>query len=119
MHRFFLWMLCLIVSGANAEKPYYLCGPDEDGCPSDDYTSCLCVASRGPAYAYCLDISHRRCFPLSVSSDCHPDDIFKYEGECLATLLQSEPQPPCQSITKKFCIQHHVPFFRKYTALLR
>ncbi len=93
-----------------AQEQYFLCGPDEDGCNPDEYSSCLCMPYDGPlaSQAYCLDFDNLSCVPLSLMPNCPRGDIMKNQASCLATAFQSEPTPPCPLTTKEFCVTHKV-----------
>ncbi len=89
---------------------YYLCGPDEDGCPAgfEEYCTCTPLNNHQRTKPYCLDFDNMTCEPLSAVSDCSAQHTFKDQGSCLATIFQSEPTPPCKMVTKLFCEDHHV-----------
>lgn len=100
-------LLTLINPGYSSDR-YFLCGPDEDGCFPDIYQYCACIPyneleANSP---YCLDFSMMTCIPLSKSPYCSPSFIFKNQGECLATIYQSEPLPPCKITTRAFCLEN-------------
>ena len=93
-----------------ASDRYFLCGPDEDGCFEESYSSCICIPvdpmnSEAP---YCLDFDDLKCTPLSTRPDCSPKLTFNNQNECLATIFQSEPTPPCSFTTLEFCLQKHM-----------
>lgn len=91
-----------------------MCGPDEDGCYPDIYPYCLCMPYDNLAsQPYCLDLDNVSCVPLSLRPHCPSGYITKNQASCLATAFQSEPDPPCQLKTKKFCTENHVPLCEK------
>ena len=97
-----------------ANNQYFLCGPDEDGCPPTAYNSCVCMPFDGPlaSHPYCLDWKHIRCTPLSKTRYCSPNDIVKNQMVCLSYLFQSIPDG-CRLITKSFCIKHRIAICKK------
>lgn len=88
---------------------FFLCGPDEDGCFEGMYPSCFCIPYNDieANAAYCLDFNELKCTPLSQTTHCNSYLIYKNQSECLATIFQSEPRPPCTITTLSFCIQEH------------
>jgi len=86
---------------------YYLCGPDEDGCPPGQEQYCMCIpVSVNAEQPYCLDLDNMTCKPAAERPDC--GIILKNQVSCLATMLQSEPNPPCPTVTQSFCHKHSV-----------
>lgn len=88
---------------------YFICGSDEDGCFAGMYQDCFCIPyndieANNP---YCLNFDQLKCIPLSQSTNCPPHFIHKNQGECLATIFQSEPTPPCAVTTHSFCLKEH------------
>lgn len=101
----------LIFSVTHASTRYFLCGPDEDGCSPNYYTSCLCMpydelSSQTP---YCLDFTTVACIPLAKKPNCPHTDIFKNQATCLATAFQSEAEPTCPLTSEEFCRSHNIP----------
>jgi hypothetical protein len=114
MLKRFFYIICSIffcLSSVYANDKYYLCGPDEDGCSSDEYAYCLCMPEDGAlaTQPYCLDLIEVSCKPLSLSPQCASEYIFKNQASCLATAFQSEPEPPCAVTNQSFCIKNHIP----------
>lgn len=98
---------------AYAENKYYLCGPDEDGCHKTtgfQYCACIPVNEENINKPYCLDFDKMTCTPLTESPHCDPGFIFKDQGSCLATIFQSEPEPPCKIKDESFCVENHTYF---------
>ncbi|VEG90285.1 hypothetical protein [Legionella spiritensis] len=89
---------------------YFLCGPDEDGCYDGIYQYCACIPYDDLTgdQPYCLDFNLLTCTPLSRVPDCPASLTFKNQGECLGTIFQSEPLPPCPLTTHSFCLEHHI-----------
>ena len=86
---------------------YFLCGPDEDGCPEGDEHYCACIPeSVLPEQPYCLDFDHMTCAPLAKKPGCDNSLIFRDQQSCLATIFQSEPEPPCVKVKQEFCETH-------------
>lgn len=105
---FFLALLCLIQS-VQANPPFYfLCGTDEDGCPDGDEQFCACIpANSNWKEPYCLDFDHMTCVPfIKEHPNCIPTLKFNNQGECLATIFQSEPHPTCRQESLEFCRTH-------------
>ncbi len=106
-------VLCLILlvfySVSYAESRYFLCGSDEDGCFLDQVQYCACIPLSEIHYAepYCLDFDNMRCESLSETPNCPSQIIFKDQGRCLATIHQSEPEPPCSITSRSFCLENH------------
>src|SRR5690242_4772814 len=86
----------------------FLCGPDEDGCFKGEYQYCACIPENVKAAGkpFCLDFNKMTCAPLADVPNCDPEMIFKNQGSCLATIFQSEPEPPCPLKTQTFCKQN-------------
>src|SRR5580704_14066758 len=101
----FVWLL-LFHNMSYAEPRYYLCGPDEDGCLLDQAQYCACIPLDEDNFSqpYCLDFDNLRCEPLSKVSGCLL--TFSDQGRCLATIHQSEPEPPCSVTSLTFCQQN-------------
>lgn len=105
---------CLLITstattfGADA---FFLCGPDEDGCSAEYYSSCLCmpVDAQGQHQPYCLDFDQVACVPLAQQPGCPRAHQFPDQASCVATAFQSEPEPPCERTTGDFCREHRVP----------
>jgi hypothetical protein len=98
-----------LLASAFAEAPiYFLCGPDEDGCDDEYAQYCFCIPYnvRHATKPYCLDFVNFTCTPLVDVPDCNPRDIFPDQGSCLATIFQSEPEPPCRIVTQPYCESH-------------
>ena len=110
-----LFFLCLLsyASLSIAEDRYWLCGPDEDGCPEDgDYEFCACIPY-DTTYAnqpYCLDFDELTCTPLIKQPHCDKHFIFKDQTSCLATIYHSIPDNPCTLTHYSFCAQHQPSF---------
>ncbi len=101
-------IVLLFVNIAQADQPYWLCGPDEDGCPADGYQFCFCIP-QDPVHAnepYCLDFNALSCAPLADKPDCNPYLTFKDQASCLATIFHSMPDVPCTPTTRSFCETH-------------
>jgi hypothetical protein len=101
--------LLLYVNVGYGSARYILCGPDEDGCPKEGYQYCACIPydEARAKERYCLDFDRMVCQPLSAAPNCDPSFIFKNQQTCLATIFQSEPEPPCILTTLSFCTKHH------------
>ena len=95
---------------AHASERYFLCGPDEDGCPSNDYKSCLCMPyDEGEArHRYCLNLDNLSCVPLKKVANCPKYYIYKDQSTCVSIAFQSEATPPCKVVSHKFCHNNHV-----------
>ncbi|KTD09173.1 hypothetical protein Lgra_2408 [Legionella gratiana] len=111
----FVILYCMITAPCYCNDRYFLCGPDENGCFSNIYRYCACIPyndleANSP---HCLDFDKLTCTPLSQTIHCPSALIFKNQGECLATIFQSEPSPPCQITTHQFCIENHTPICDK------
>lgn len=104
--------LLVFFNAGHAEGEYFLCGPDEDGCPMDQVQYCACIPYDEIYYQkpYCLDFDNMKCEPLEKVPNCAASLIFKDQGRCLATIYQSEPEPPCETTSKTFCLQNHAWF---------
>ena len=106
----FAIIILLSIQITYAQTPYYyLCGPDEDGCyPGiEQYCACIPVSNKSDQ-PYCLDLDNLTCKPTSEKLGCNIHMTFKNQAACLATLYQSEPEPPCQKVTDSFCSSHGV-----------
>ncbi|HSW92904.1 MAG TPA: hypothetical protein VLJ15_00950 [Gammaproteobacteria bacterium] len=101
-------VLLFVFQTTFAESPFYfLCGPDEDGCPEGQEQYCACIpASASPEQPYCLNFDARTCAPLIRQPNCARDLIFSNQETCLATIFQSEPEPPCVKVSQSFCSTH-------------
>ncbi len=113
--KLFMLLYFMMITSSYCSDRYFLCGPDEDGCFPDIYQYCVCIPyndweANSP---YCLDFDKFTCIPLSQTMHCDPGLIFKNQGECLATIFQSEPRPPCKITTHQFCIENHTPICDK------
>ncbi|MCX7116882.1 MAG: hypothetical protein NTW94_03070 [Legionellales bacterium] len=102
--------LFALISTSHSSDRYFLCGPDEDGCFEDMYESCLCIPYNDieAEHPYCLDFDVLKCTPLSQTPHCEPMFVFNNQSECLATIFQSEPTPPCTITTHAFCLKEHL-----------
>ncbi len=100
----------LFFTASFSSDRYFLCGPDEDGCYAGIYQYCSCIPYNDleANNRYCLDVYVLKCTPLSETPTCNPAFIYKNQGECLATIFQSEPTPPCTVTTHFFCLKEHV-----------
>jgi hypothetical protein len=100
----------LLASHCYGSDRYFLCGSDEDGCLKGKYQYCFCIPYNelDANKPHCLDFDEFTCTPLLPSSKCKPSFIFRNQAECLATIFQSEPTPPCTIVTHAFCLQEHV-----------
>lgn len=124
-HIFFLWnakkmiklffflsfsILLLKLQPAYAKSShYYLCGSDEDGCLPGREQFCMCIPINiKPEQAYCLDLDKMTCKPAIEQPDCDSEMIEQNQASCLATMLQSEPNPPCKKVTDDFCHKHSI-----------
>lgn len=89
---------------------YFLCGSDEDGCRPGQYGYCFCIPYNDleANEPHCLDFDLFKCTPLRTTPNCKPSFIFKNQAQCLATIFQSEPVPPCTVTTHDFCMREHV-----------
>lgn len=103
-------LLFFSTSFAYAEPRDFLCGPDEDGCPSDGYEYCLCIPvdEENAKTPFCLDFDKMDCLPLKNAPHCQASLIYPDQGACLATLLQSESEPACPIVPHHFCEEHGV-----------
>lgn len=101
--------LFIITSSSYCNERYFLCGPDENGCSEDSYQYCTCTPYNNleANKLYCFDFDNLSCTPVSQTPNCDPSLIFNNQGECLATIFQSEPFPPCSITTHAFCLEHH------------
>ena len=105
----FLIGLCVYVTSSYATDMYFLCGPDEDGCFDDDYTSCICIPQDdNPNTPYCLYFHNLEFVPFSKKIRCPQTLIFNDQGSCLATIFHSTPTTPCHVKTRDFCITHQI-----------
>ena len=109
--KIFLVLILLPITGFCSER-YYLCGSDEDGCFLDNAQYCACIPydEVNAQHGYCLDFGKMTCSPLKDKPDCDDDMKYPNQGECLATIFQSEPKPPCKMTTKTFCTTNHTAF---------
>ncbi len=109
--RFFQTVVILLLFPIQltfAQPPYYfICGPDEDGCPQGYEEYCACIPPGiTPNKPYCLDFSANTCSALSEVHRCKKGMIFANQASCLATIFQSEPNPPCPIAAPSFCYSH-------------
>ena len=113
--KLFMLLYFMMITPSYCSDRYFLCGPDEDGCYPDIYQYCACIPYNDweASSPYCLDFDKLTCTPLSQTTHCDPGLIFKNQGECLATIFQSEPRPPCKITTHQFCIENHTPICDK------
>ncbi|WP_245183391.1 hypothetical protein [Legionella israelensis] len=102
--------ICLLffVNINYASERYFVCGPDEDGCYKDIYHYCACIPydDEHAQTPYCLDFNKLTCSPLEQVPDCDPGMIYKNQGSCLATIFQSESEPPCPVRNHSFCLEN-------------
>ena len=101
----------LLSTSCLAETTYFLCGPDEDGCFEQDdyYRFCTCIPQDPITFShpYCLDWDKMAC--ISTDKDpCQNGVTFKTQSDCVSTLYQSEPRPPCPLKTRFFCEENHI-----------
>jgi hypothetical protein len=101
--------LLLLAHSSYSSELYFLCGPDEDGCYEGIYQYCTCTPYNDieANNLYCFDFDNLTCTPLSQTPNCAPSLIYRNQGECLATIFQSEATPPCTIKTHSFCMEHH------------
>lgn len=101
-------MILFICTKSSAESRYILCGPDEDGCFMDQVQYCACIPYNEihALQPYCLDFDKMQCEPLSEKPACPERFIYKDQMRCLATIFQSEPEPPCSVTTYSFCVNN-------------
>jgi hypothetical protein len=106
---FFALIYLFFINSTYGSDRYFLCGPDEDGCYPRIYQYCVCIPYNDfeANKYYCLNFDKLTCIPLSQSPNCPAPLIFKNQGECLATIFQSEAVHPCQITTRAFCLEHH------------
>lgn len=99
----------LLMQSSFASERYFICGLDEDGCAEGAYQYCFCIPydEQEANRPYCLDFNNLKCTPLSKTPDCSRSFIFANQGECLATIFQSEPIPSCRLSTHTFCQEVH------------
>jgi len=105
-----LFITLFLIQNAYAQSSYFLCGPDEDGCfeGQEQYCACIPVSSE-QEQPYCLDLDNRTCKPVAQQIDCSEKHIvLPNQGDCLATMFQSVPNPPCKIVTQSFCDTHQV-----------
>lgn len=112
LKKFSIFLLLILVfccRDSYSEPRYHLCGPDEDGCfiGQEQYCACIPYDEINFSKPYCLDFNNMKCEPLLAVPDCPKNAIYKDQGRCLATIYQSEPEPPCQTVTQTFCYQNH------------
>ncbi len=103
-------LLSFFCSKLYSLQEYYLCGSDEDGCY--DHRSCACIPriETKPQEPFCFDFDQLTCLPLSQQPGCYPLFIHDNQGECLATIFQSEPKPACPLVSLDFCLENHIVF---------
>lgn len=99
-------LFCMLQTAQSSQ--YFLCGPDEDGCPKGFEQYCACIPVRADQYSpYCLDLDHMTCNPVSSQPDCKEKEIVvPTQGECVAMMYQSVKTPACKVKTESFCRQH-------------
>jgi hypothetical protein len=104
-----LFSILQLTNSFAANTPYFLCGPDEDGCFSgqEQYCACIPYNTAQGSKPYCLNFDNMTCAPLTTYPDCDKNLIFKDQGSCIATIFQSEPTPGCRMVSKSFCEDHH------------
>ena len=104
-------LVCLsaLMHSSFASERYFMCGPDEDGCIEGSYQYCFCIPydEQQANRPYCLDFTNLKCTPLEKIPTCPQSFIYANQGECLATIFQSEPIPACKLSTHKFCLEAH------------
>ena len=95
-----------------ASDLYWLCGPDEDGCPEDGYQYCVCIPHNDVEanQPYCLDFDTLSCTPLTQTPNCDKHFVFQDQTSCLATIFHSIPDNPCTLTTQSFCLEHQTGF---------
>ena len=100
---------CLFLfSTLHANERQLLCGSDEDGCNDYRYCACIPYNEMEAENPWCLDFDRLLCIPLSQNPNCYPLFIHKTQGECLATIFQSEPRPACSLVSLDFCHENHI-----------
>lgn len=105
----FFFAFLFMLQNVCAEPPFYfLCGPDEDGCPEGSEQYCACIpANIKWQRQYCLDFDQMKCIPfIKAHPNCSEKLRFDTQAECLATIFQSEPNPVCGQQTLAFCKAH-------------
>lgn len=102
---------CIISTICYSNTLYFLCGPDEDGCFAEDYSSCACIPFDNEPFApHCLDFIKLWCIPLSELTSCLSKIIFKDQGSCIATIFHSTYRSPCAVKTREFCLENKINF---------
>lgn len=106
---YFAALVALAIPSYSSDR-YFLCGADEDGCLEGAYQYCFCIPYNDVEAntPYCLDVDALKCTPLSKTINCSSSFVYKNQGECLATIFQSEPMPPCTVTTHSFCLKENV-----------
>jgi len=99
-------ILGIITITCHASDKYFICGSDGDACDPGHAKYCACIPynESNAAKPYCLNFDEMSCTPLSQTPDCPHDFIYKNQGECLSTIYNSTPLPPCAVTTLKFCL---------------
>ena len=109
MYKILLITLFFIIQTVWADPLYLLCGSDEDGCLEGYEQYCACIpAGINKDQPYCLDFDKMTCDPLALRPHCDKNMKFSNKAQCVATIFQSEPVPPCREVTQSFCISHSV-----------
>ena len=108
--RSVLLALILTTQSAYPEQLYFLCGSDEDGCPDgyEKYCQCIPLNVQQENLPYSFDFDNMSCQLLSEQPDCATPLIFKNQASCIATIFQSEPNPPCKVVSESFCHLHFI-----------
>lgn len=93
-----------------SQSRYFICGPDEDGCSVEQVKHCVCIPYDESNYSrpYCLNFDKMQCEPLINLPNCPSTLIYEDQGSCLATIFQSEPEPPCPTVSEEFCMVNHI-----------
>jgi hypothetical protein len=106
--------ICLILSlffmiNAHSSERFFICGGDEDGCLANHPEFCICIPHNDlyENMPFCLDFDEMTCSPLATSPTCESSLVFKNQSTCLATLFQGQPEPPCTTTTRSFCMDNH------------
>lgn len=104
-------ILVFSINISYADPRYFLCGSDEDGCfeESAEYCACITVDEVHINQPFCLNFDTMTCEPLVNVPQCERDMIYEDQSKCLATIFQSESEPPCPVTTPTFCAEHHTP----------
>ena len=107
---FFIFHYLLINS--SYASPYFVCGPDENGCYDEIYEYCSCIPVNETDYPkpFCLNFNKLTCTPLSETPNCDTSSIYPNQATCLATIFHSIPDTPCTIRTHSFCVENHAYF---------